>query len=129
MTRNCVLGLVALVVAVLATGCNKGLEEGPDFESRLKAAEAIQDPVKQDEALSNLALAAAEKGETSIVQNAVEAMEDSHIRDTTAGEAALNLARHGEGDAATTVAGLVQDPDLRDSILGKISESEEDEAE
>jgi hypothetical protein len=115
-------GILLLSLPVMLVGC-RTYTEGPDFASRISAAEKIQDPGKRDKALRDVALEAAEAREGNITHQAISSMGDPNLKDRTASEAAMTLARRGDGDAATAVAETISDEVMRDSALGKIAEA------
>ena len=119
-------GLLSLVVLLWLGGCGKDTATPtPDvsnYEARLEAALEISNLSTRDEALSGLAIAAAEKGKGQTVLRAVQAISDLSTRDNVAARSAAKLADAGAEDAALQVAREISNLSTRDEALQTIAQ-------
>jgi hypothetical protein len=122
--RSCLWVILFATVPGLGVGCRTdktATQAPPNFQVKLDAALAINDPSARDRALTGLAKDASEAGDIEIVKKAVEKIGDARTKDSTADRAALKLSSMGKAAEAVEVAKMINDQALRDGLLSKLS--------
>ena len=98
--------------------------EVTEFHTRLDAATSMSDPVRRDDALSQVARDAAKRGRVDIVKRALGLIASPVTRDSAASDSALSLSSVSTGDGAVSVAKSITDPVMRDDVLSKIAKGQ-----
>ena len=118
--RCCALLLVPFLVA----GCflkPKQPQSAEQLKGRLDAASTMTNVAQRDDALSTIALDAADAGEGDIVKKALEGMSNVSKKNDTAYDAALKLSERGKTPAAVEVAKMISNTAKQNEALSKIA--------
>lgn len=115
----CMIGLV---------GCHSGtspdqtnLDSNANFEDRLGVAKAISNINQRDDALSKLALSAAQAGRLEIVRKALESIRVKATEDASRTECALAFANSTNLPDAFGIAENIKELTTRDTTMGKLA--------
>jgi hypothetical protein len=111
---------VALLLTVAACG-DGGVKMADDVRGRLDAATHISDLDKRDDALADIAVDAAEKGEVDTAGDAIDKIQKLERRRDVAAKCATKLADRGNTDGATSMAMRIDDIPRRNEVLAKIA--------
>ena len=111
-----ILGLV-----LTAAACGGGVKKADDVRGRLDAATHISDLDKRDDALADIAVEAAEKGDLDVAGDALGRIQKPERRDDVAAKYASKLADRGKTDGATSMAMRIADLPRRNEVLAKIA--------
>jgi len=107
-----------------AASGGESTERAVDFSGRLAAAQGINDLDMRDEALVEVAQAAAEEGAGAAVRQALEDISSLDQRNEIAAEVALKLAGAGQETEAVAIASMINDLDERNDVLARIAKGE-----
>lgn len=121
-----------VTLSLLATGCTREAAKPPDgppsekgpFATRLAAALTISNVTSKDDAISRVALDAAEAGDGEVTTKAISAISNVQTKDAAASRAALKLAKASRGEEANAVARMISNIGVRDQTLAKLAKGE-----
>ncbi len=111
---------LTLILTLAACG-DGGVKTADDVRGRLDAATQITDLGKRDDALADIAVDAADKGETDIAGDAIDKIQKLERRRDVAEKCATKLADRGNKDGATSMAMRIDDIPRRNEALAKIA--------
>lgn len=129
LPRPAQLAVGVVLVLMAALGCRREAQSPPPAsstparganEARLDAALQIGSSDLRDQALSQVALAAAQEAEPAVARRAVAAIGNSEVFDQTARKAALLLTGMKTSDAVE-LAKTIRSTSVRDQTLSEIA--------
>ncbi len=118
---------VVLLASLLLLGCDvrpKQPQSSEQLKGRLAAAATLTNMSQKEDALSAIALDAADAGEGDICKKALEGMSNVSKKNDAAYDAALKLSERGKTPAAVEVAKLITNISKQNDVLSKIAKGE-----
>jgi hypothetical protein len=112
---------LTLLAALTAAACGDGVKKADDVRGRLDAATQITDADKKDEALAQVAVDAADKGDVDTAGAALDKIQKLDRRSDVAEKCATKLAERGNTAGATAMAQRIDDLKRRNEVLAKIA--------
>jgi hypothetical protein len=108
---------ILILTGLLGAGCADTPAPQPErLESRLDAANALQNKAARDQAMRNLALDAADDQDADVTRDAVESINNPALRDMVAGTCARRFDSNHDRATAEKLVSDISNPKTRDDI-------------